>query len=132
MPRHLELPFTITAWNATDDSAPDDPDAPPMAHVRLEKSYQGSDLTGTATGHCLTTNGPRGASYTAQERIVGTLCGRPGSFVLEHRASMGDGVDTVQHAEVVAGSGTGELVGLVATGRVDHELLVLDVELPGD
>ena len=66
----------------------------------------------------------------AQERITGTLAGRTGSFVLEHGASMGEGVETVQWARVVAGSGTGELGGLSGTGTVAHELLTLDVVLP--
>jgi hypothetical protein len=57
--------------------------------------------------------------------------GRTGSFVLEHGASMGEGVETVQWALVVAGSGTGGLAGLTGTGWVEHELLTLEAELPG-
>jgi hypothetical protein len=34
-------------------------------------------------------------------------------------------------ADVVAGSGTGELVGMTGSGLVEHELLTLEVNLPG-
>ena len=139
----LELPFTIDRWEAlpadTDEvpaveggeNVPDD-QAPDMAAVVLAKTYRGDELMGTATGHALTTRGPLGASYVAQERIVGTLLGRAGSFVLEHSASMGEGVETRTHAVVVAGSATGELTGLTGTGLVEHELLTLDIEFAED
>jgi hypothetical protein len=127
---HLDAPFRLDTWDAVPDAAPADPDAPPTARVVLAKTYTGSDLTGSATGHALTTRGERGASYVAQERITGTLAGRTGSFVLEHGASMGEGVETVQWARVVAGSGSAGLRGLRGSGVVAHELLTLDLELP--
>jgi hypothetical protein len=131
MQMHLAAPFSLDTWEAVPDPAPADPDAPPTARVVLAKTYAGADLTGGATGHALTTNGPRGASYVAQERITGTLAGRTGSFVVEHGASMGKGAETVQWARIVTGSGTGALAGLRGAGMVAHELLTLDVELPG-
>ncbi|CCH90780.1 Conserved protein of unknown function [Modestobacter italicus] len=130
MDLHLDTPFSLDTWDGVADPAPADPDAPPTARVVLAKTYTGDQLTGSATGHALTTNGPRGASYVAQERITGTLAGRTGSFVLEHGASMGEGAPTAQWARVVAGSGTGELTGLQGTGVVAHQLLTLDVVLP--
>lgn len=126
----LELPFTITTWEAVDEGPLPDPAAPGMAMVALAKTYAGDDLNGSATGHVLTTRGEAGASYVAQERIVGTLRGRYGSFVLEHGASMGEGQDTVMRAMIVAGSGTAGLTGIAGTGIVEHELLTLDVTLP--
>ena len=130
MDLHLDAPFSLDTWDGVPDPDPADPDAPPTARVVLAKTYTGEQLTGSATGHALTTNGPRGASYVAQERITGTLAGRTGSFVLEHGASMGEGAPTVQWARVVAGSGTGELTGLQGTGVVAHQLLTLDAVLP--
>ncbi len=131
MPVHLELPFSITTWDVHADEPAADSTAPEMGWVQLAKEYSGDDLTGTATGYALTTRGDRGASYVAQERIVGTLRGRSGSFVVEHGASMGDGQETVTRATVVAGSGTGELAGIAGTGLIEHGLLTLDVELSG-
>ena len=124
----LALPFTITTWDGEADPAP--PDAPDLAAVRLAKTYAGPDVAATATGHAVTTRGDRGASYVAQERIVGTAHGRTGSFVLEHGASMGESVPTELWARVVVGSGTGGFAGLTGTGLVEHELVTLEVELP--
>ena len=127
MTRHLEAPFTLDKWEGTADGAVEG--GPDVGHAVLAKTYPGPTLTGTATGHAVTTRGDRGASYVAQERIVGSLDGVQGSFVLEHRASMGEGFPTVMEAAVVHGSGTGGLAGLAGTGIVEHELLILDYEL---
>ena len=94
----LELPFTITTWDVVADTAPTDEGAPDTGRVVLAKTYAGDDLNGTATGHALMTRGDKGASYVAQERIVGTLRGHWGSFVLEHGASMGEGQETEMRA----------------------------------
>lgn len=102
---------------------------PDTGYVVLAKTYTGPDLLGAATGHALTTRGERGASYVAQERIVGTLDGHQGSFVLEHRASMGEGFPTSSDADVVHGSGTGALTGLAGRGLVEHGMLILDYDL---
>ena len=90
----LELPFTLDTWDVVPDEPSADKGAPATGRVVLAKTYAGDDLNGTATGHALTTRGERGASYVAQERIVGTLRGRAGSFVLEHGAVMGEGQET--------------------------------------
>lgn len=131
----LELPFTLDRWDVTaTDEGPTEHDpvqgGAGLAVVTLAKTYHGDELSASAAGHALTARGPLGASYVAQERIVGTLLGRTGSFVLEHGASMGEGVETVSRAVVVAGSGTGELAGLTGSGLMEHELLTLDVVLP--
>lgn len=130
MDLHLTAPFTIDTWEEVPDPVPAEPDAPTTGRIVLAKTYEGEDLTGSATGHVLTTQGERGASYVAQERITGSLAGRRGSFVLEHGADGGEGVETTQWARVVAGSGTAALAGLSGTGTVAHELLTLDVVLP--
>ncbi|WP_157695275.1 DUF3224 domain-containing protein [Nakamurella panacisegetis] len=127
MTKHLEASFTLDRWEGDPD--PGVEGGPDAGHVLLAKTYTGPDLVGSATGHALTTRGERGASYVAQERIVGTLDGRTGSFVLEHGASMGEGFPTSMHAAVVHGSGTGELTGLAGTGLVEHGVLILDYEL---
>lgn len=123
--------FSLDRWDVEPD-APAPGGGPLTARVVLAKTYRGPELVGSATGHALTTQGPGGASYVAQERITGSLAGRVGSFVLEHRASMGEGHPTVMEAVVVPGSGTGALVGVSGRGRVEHELLTLHVELPED
>lgn len=127
MTTHLEAPFVIDKWEGAGiDTVADGPE---LGQAVLAKTYSGPELTATAVGHVVTTRGDRGASYVAQERITGELDGRTGSFVLEHRASMGEGFPTVIEAQVVPGSGTGELASLSGRGMVEHQLLVLDYEL---
>jgi hypothetical protein len=127
MTKHLEAPFNLDKWEGiSNDTVPGGPDS---GVVELAKTYTGPELVAAATGHALTTRGGRGASYVAQERIVGALEGAEGSFVLEHRASMGEGFPTLSDAAVVPGSGTGALAALSGTGLVEHGLLILDYEL---
>ena len=130
----LSAPFTLDSWDVTADPAPADPapadaGAPVTGLAVLTKTYAGGDLTGTATGHALTTQGPGGAAYVAQERIAGTIAGRTGSFVLGHGASGGPGHEDVMRAAIVPGSGTGGLAGISGSGRLEHGLLTLRVVL---
>lgn len=127
MTTHLEAPFIMDKWEGEAD--PGVKGGPEAGHVVLAKTYTGPELVGSSTGHALTTRGDRSASYVAQERVVGTLDGQEGSFVLEHRASMGEGFPTVMDAMVVHGSGTGALAGLAGVGLVEHGLLILDYSL---
>ncbi|MEJ2886282.1 DUF3224 domain-containing protein [Actinomycetospora aeridis] len=128
---HLESPFTIDAWEPAEGDALAEPEGrgPATGRTLVRKVYSGP-LVGTSIAELLTTQGEGGAAYLAQERVVGELEGRAGSFVLQHGASGGDGQEMRQWAFVVAGSGTGGLTGLTGTGIIAHELLTLDYELP--
>lgn len=128
---HLESPFTIDLWAPAEGDALAEPEGrgPATGRAQVRKTYSGP-LVGTSVAELLTTQGEAGAAYLAQERVVGELDGRAGSFVLQHGASGGDGQEMRQWAFVVAGSGTGGLTGLSGTGILAHELLTLDYELP--
>ena len=126
MPTELTAPFTIDRWDAHPDGGTPE-GGPETAYVELAKTYAGGDVDGTATGHALTAQGPGGASYVAQERIVGTVLGRAGSLVVEHGASAPADGTPVQFATVVPGSGTGALAGIGGTGVLEHGLLTLQV-----
>ncbi|HMM67686.1 MAG TPA: DUF3224 domain-containing protein, partial [Dokdonella sp.] len=54
------------------------------------------------------------AGYVAIERVVGSLQGRRGSFVLQHSGTMNRGEPSLS-VTVVPDSGTGELEGLSGT-----------------
>ena len=56
-----------------------------------------------------------GASFIGFEKVVGSLGGRKGSFVLRHTGAY-DGEETTSEYEVDPGFGTDELVGLSGTG----------------
>ena len=58
------------------------------------------------------------AGYVAIERVVGTLHGRTGTFVLQHSGSMNRGAPSLT-ISVVPDSGTGALTGLAGTMTID-------------
>jgi hypothetical protein len=60
------------------------------------------------------------AGYVAMERVTGSLHGRNGSFVLQHSATMTRGEPQLS-VTVVPDSGTGELVGLAGSMRIQVE-----------
>jgi hypothetical protein len=131
MTAHLDCSFTLDDWAADDTDPLADPsgEGPATGSATVRKTYAGA-LEATSVATLLTTQGEKGAAYLAQERVVGTLDGRSGSFVLQHGAAGGEGQEMAQWAFVVAGSGTGELAGLSGTGILAHEKLQLDYELP--
>jgi hypothetical protein len=60
------------------------------------------------------------AGYVAMERVVGTLAGRSGSFVLQHAGLMDKGAPTLT-IHVVPDSGTDQLTGLSGTMAIRVE-----------
>ncbi len=81
----------------------------------VEKAYQG-DLEGSGTMELFMFYREDGtAHFTGLEQIEGTLAGRKGSFVVEHRGVFEDGLAKGSWT-VVPQSGTGELAGLSGGG----------------
>ncbi len=60
------------------------------------------------------------AVYVALERIVGSLHGRSGSFVVHHRGLMDRGAQSLEIG-IVPDAATGELVGLRGTMSIQIE-----------
>jgi hypothetical protein len=80
--------------------------------------YEG-DVTGEGTvEYLMFYPGDGTATYTGLERLVGSVGGKSGSFVLQHNGG-DDGSAARTTTTVVAGSGTGELRGLRGTGSVE-------------
>lgn len=83
-----------------------------LARMSIDKRFHG-ELDATSTGEMLAfrsaTNGSAG--YVAMEMVRGSLDGRSGSFVLQHRSTMNRGV-AAQSISVVPDSGTDALAGL--------------------
>ncbi len=84
----------------------------------LDKSFSG-DLEATSLGEMLSAGGsvPGSAGYVAMERVTGTLHGRPGSFVLQHTATMNRGTPSLA-LTVVPDTGTDALTGLSGFMRI--------------
>ena len=105
--------FKIVSWDEEPFDEPEDGPKLTQAHVR--KSFEG-DLVGTGNLMYVMTYLDEGsASFSGFEKVVGSLGGRTGSFVLRHTGSY-DGEKAMAECEVMPGSGTDELVGLSATG----------------
>lgn len=102
--------FETANWNA--QPAYDERDGVSLAHVTLSKTFAG-DLSGTGAVSMIVSGSEHedSRSYVAMERIIGTLNGREGSFVVQHNAVSDRGADSLR-ITVVPGSGTGDLAGL--------------------
>jgi Protein of unknown function (DUF3224) len=88
-------------------------------HVRFDKRFHGSlDATSTVQmlGFMTATEGS--GAYVAIERIVGTLDGRAGSFVMQHNGTMNRGERSLS-VTVVPDSATGDLAGLRGALAID-------------
>ncbi len=105
-----------------------------LARMSIDKQFVG-DLAATSKGEMLSagTSVKGSAGYVAIERVVGTLGGRRGSFVLQHNGVMTRGAPQLT-ITVVPDSGTGALAGLsgtmaiiIAVGKHSYEL---DYSLP--
>ena len=90
-----------------------------IGRLTLDKTFHG-DLEATSKGQMLAfSSSIKGsAGYVAMEQVTGTLQGRQGTFVLQHRGIMtrGDGQLAVT---VVPDSGTEDLVGLSGAMSID-------------
>jgi uncharacterized protein DUF3224 len=100
--------FTVDTF---ENEPADERDGVSTGGARLTKTFSG-DLEATGSVHMLTVLGGGAArAYVAIERVIGSLHGRRGSFVLRHSATDVGGAQT-QDIAVAPGSGTGELSGI--------------------
>lgn len=123
--------FVIESWEA----APyDEQEGAALSRTRVTKTFAG-DLVGTSTAELLMAQAQEGsAAYVGFERIVGTLHGRSGSFVLHHSATMTREAASATWS-VVPDSATGELRGLRGEAQIVNlpdggHTFTLDYELP--
>jgi len=112
--------FTLKSW----DEKPYDEmkGLPKLTRVSATKSYQG-DITGEGKVEYLMMYRDDGsATFVGLERVVGSVAGHSGSFVLQHNGIFENGIAKVA-LSVVAGSGTEGLHGLQGEGEfaVGHE-----------
>lgn len=86
-----------------------------LGRMSIDKQFHG-DLEGVGKGEMLTAMTPieGSAGYVAMERVSGSLGGRSGTFVLQHRGVMTRGRQELT-ITVVPDSATGQLAGLAGT-----------------
>ena len=106
--------FVIESWDETPVS--EGPDLPKLTRATVKKTYTG-DIDGKGQVEYLMMYRSDGsATLVGLERIVGRLGGRSGTFVLQ-RTGMFEGGLAKESYSVVAGSATGELLGLSGDGQ---------------
>lgn len=92
-----------------------------VGRMSIDKTFAG-DLVGTSQGEMLSGGSPAegSAGYVAIERVMGTLQGRDGGFLLQHSGTM-----TPESQEltitVIPGSGTGGLEGIAGSMSIEIE-----------
>jgi hypothetical protein len=96
----------------------DDPAAGPFSRLFLAKTLHG-DLEGTSQGQMMAaeTAVEGSGAYVAFERVAGTLHGKQGSFVLQHKGTM-RGENYMMDITVVPDSGTEQLAGITGTMKI--------------
>lgn len=115
MANTIKASFRITSW---DEQPYDEEEGLTLARARVTKTYQG-DIQGVATLDYLMVYQPDGsANFVGVEHVRCDFAGRSGSFVLLHNGIFENGVSKIDMV-VAQGSGTGDLVGLTATGRFE-------------
>lgn len=88
-----------------------------LGRMSIDKTFNG-ELSATSKGEMLNAMTPvqGSAGYVAIEQVTGNLCGKSGTFVLQHYGMMSPKSRELT-LEVVPDSGTGELNGL--SGSMD-------------
>ena len=87
-----------------------------LGRMSIDKQFHG-DLEGTSKGFMLASSATivKGSGgYVAMERVMGTVKGRTGSFVLQHSGTMTRGTPQLS-VTVVPDSGAGQLEGITGT-----------------
>jgi hypothetical protein len=133
----MGLRATGTFQLGWDEKSPyDTAEGATLAMVTATHEFQG-DIDGSGVVELIKamTPMPTSAGYVGMERVIGSVNGRAGSFVLQHSA-ISDRGDRMLNVVVVPDTGTGELTGI--SGRLDIEVApdgthkyILDYALDG-
>ena len=100
----------------------------------MKKTYTG-DIQGESTVEFVMAYRDDGsATYVGMERVVGSLGGKTGSFVLQSAGTFEGRASRRPAVSVVPGSGTGDLSGLTGTSREEaraneEHAFLLDYEI---
>ena len=105
--------FAIKGWDEKPYS--EGQGLPKLTRAAVTKTFTG-DITGEGhVEYLMMYRSDGSATFLGFERIVGSLAGRAGSFVLQRTGVFESGMAKESYA-VVPGSGTGELQGLRGEG----------------
>ena len=107
--------FEIEIW---DEKPYDEREGTRLTRTRVTKTFHG-EIEGTSTAELLMAYGSEegSAAYVGFERVVGSVHGRSGSFILHHTASGSRDTRSASWS-VAPDSGTGELRGLRGEAQI--------------
>ena len=118
MSTHANATFEIKSWDEKtwEDRPYNEVSGAKLTRASVAKSLQG-DIAGESTLEYLMSYHENGTvSFVGLERVVGSVGGRKGSFVLQ-RIGADEGGVLKETYVVVPGSGTGDLRGLRGKGN---------------
>ncbi len=105
--------FEVTSWRET--PLDEGTDLPRMTSATVSKTYAG-DIEATSVTTWLMSYADDGsAAFVGLERVTGTFADQRGSVILQHVGTFAEGAARGT-LRVVAGSGTGDLVGARGDG----------------
>ena len=106
--------FEFIRWEESSYSEPEG--GPKLTEARVSNDFRG-DIEGSSDlCYVMTYLTAESGTFIGYEQVTGRLSERSGSFVLRHEGTFADG--SVRAAlNVVAGSGTGALAGLIGEGE---------------
>jgi len=123
----------VLQWD--EDPPYDDGEGAKLANVTVTKKFHG-DLDADSVARLITTTSEVEGSmgYIGVERVIGTLHGKKGTFVMQHSATMNRGVGAIS-VVILPDTGTGELKGISGSLSVEitpeaHKYTI-DYELEG-
>ncbi len=135
MKKQVKASFKVTKWDQV--AIVDVGAGPEWSRATVLKVFEG-ELLGESQAELLMAGTPAsGAGYIAQERFVGRLGDRAGSFDMQHGGTaLANGETPFQFGYVVPNSGTGALKGLTGTVLYRHDeagaVVTLNYEFDGD
>jgi hypothetical protein len=123
--------FAIKSWD--EKSYSEGQDLPKLTRAAVTKTFTGDIAGDSHVEYLMMYRSDGTATFVGHERVVGHLAGKAGSFVLQRTGIFENGVAKESYV-VIAGSGTGELLGLrgegeSAVGHGTEHPLVLTYEL---
>ena len=131
MTTHITGEYDTLDWKEAPYAEIDD--TRKLTNVTANGTFSGG-IEATSVVSYLLAYGPDGCDFVGYEHVTGTLDGRKGSFVIEHRGNT-EGRGLVATTTIVPGSGTDELTGLRGSGRYvwtgeegKKAVLTLDIE----
>ena len=105
--------FTINSWDEKPYS--EGQDLPKLTRAAVTKTFTGDIASEGHVEYLMMYRSDGSATFVGLERVVGTLAGRAGSFVLQRTGVFEEG-QAKESYSVVTGSGTGELRSLRGEG----------------